>query len=110
MLSISTSVLSFQSELQLTQASAHAPASQGTSHVQNTGGRQSTALSGTKQAKLLSEIDVVQRNIDVMNEILIENQPGKEEEGIVPLMEVSYLSCTTVLKLCVKVGIEYNHS
>ena len=32
---------------------------------------------------------MVQRNIDVMNEILIENQPGKEEEGMVPLMEVS---------------------
>jgi len=38
---------------------------------------------------MLSEIDVVQRNIDVMNEILIENEPGKEEEGMVPLMEVS---------------------
>lgn len=82
--------MSFQSELQLTQASTHAPATHGTVPVQSTGGRHSSALSGTQQAKLLSEIDVVQRNVDVMNEILIENQPGKEEEGIVPLMEVSY--------------------
>jgi len=52
------------------------------------GGNPSSSLSGTQQAKLLSEIDVVQRNIDVLNEILIENEPGKEEEGMVPLMEV----------------------
>lgn len=38
---------------------------------------------------MLSEIDVVQRNVDVMNEILVENEPGKEEEGMVQLMEVS---------------------
>lgn len=80
---------SFQSELQLTHASSHLPPAQGTPPTSRnvSSGRQ--GLSGTKQAKLLSEIDVVQRNIDVMNEILIENEPGKEEEGMVPLMEVS---------------------
>lgn len=77
-----------QSELQLTQASSQSSTVQPTPAAQNVrmGGN---PLSGTQQAKLLSEIDVVQRNIDVMNEILIESQPGKEEEGMVPLMEVS---------------------
>lgn len=81
-----TTTRSNPSELQLTQA-AQLPASQGTPPTQRPAGRHPPSLSGTQQAKLLSEIDVVQRNIDVMNEILIENQPGKEEEGIVPLME-----------------------
>ena len=71
----------------MTQASSHtSPAPQQAGLEDNPS---SSSLSGTQQAKVLSEIDVVQRNIDVMNEILIENEPGKEEEGMVPLMEVS---------------------
>lgn len=99
---------SLQSELHLTQAaSSQLPAAQGTPPPAHNA-RSSRGLSGTQQAKLLSEIDVVQRNIDVMNEILIENQPGKEEEGIVSLMEVSYY--LQELKVNNAVGIEYNYS
>lgn len=38
-------------------------------------------------AKLLSELDVVRRNLDVMNEILVENEPGKEKEDDLTLMQ-----------------------
>ncbi|XP_065900045.1 TOM1-like protein 2 [Dysidea avara] len=81
-----TTTMSNQSELQLTQASSR-PRTSPTPQQAGLGGNPSSSLSGTQQAKVLSEIDVVQRNIDVMNEILIENEPGKEEEGMVPLME-----------------------
>lgn len=38
-------------------------------------------------AKMLSELDVVRRNIDIMNEIMIENEPGKETEDDMQLLE-----------------------
>ena len=37
-------------------------------------------------AKLLSELDVVRRNLDVMNELLVENDPGKESPDDFQLM------------------------
>ena len=39
-------------------------------------------------AKLLSELDVVRRNMDVMNEIMTENEPGKEGADDMELLEV----------------------
>ncbi len=39
-------------------------------------------------AKLLSELDVVRRNIDIMSEVMTQNEPGKESEDDVQLMEV----------------------
>ncbi|KAL5473071.1 hypothetical protein EMCRGX_G027512 [Ephydatia muelleri] len=38
-------------------------------------------------AKLLSELDVVRRNIDLMNEIMVENEPGKESREDAQLLE-----------------------
>ena len=38
-------------------------------------------------AKLLSELDVVRRNLDVMNELLVENDPGKESPDNFQLMK-----------------------
>lgn len=40
-------------------------------------------------AKLLSELDVVRRNMDVMNEILSEVEPGKESADETQLLDVS---------------------
>ena len=37
---------------------------------------------------MLSELDVVRRNIDIMNEIMIENEPGKETADDFQLLEV----------------------
>ena len=37
---------------------------------------------------MLSELDVVRRNIDIMNEIMIENEPGKETDDDMQLLEV----------------------
>ena len=39
-------------------------------------------------AKLLSELDVVRRNMDLMNEIMVENEPGKESRDDALLLEV----------------------
>ena len=39
-------------------------------------------------AKLLSELDIVRRNIDVMSEIMTENQPGQESQDDYQLLEV----------------------
>jgi hypothetical protein len=38
-------------------------------------------------AKLLSELDIVRRNIDVMSEIMTENQPGQESQDDYQLLE-----------------------
>lgn len=38
-------------------------------------------------AKLLSELDLVRRNIDLMNEIMVENEPGKESKEDAQLLE-----------------------
>ena len=40
-------------------------------------------------AKLLSELDVVQRNIYIMSEIMTETEPGKETTEDVELLDVS---------------------
>lgn len=40
-------------------------------------------------AKLLSELDVVRRNLDVMNEILTETEPGKGTPDDMQLLDVS---------------------
>ena len=40
-------------------------------------------------AKLLSELDVVRRNIDIMSEIMTETEPGKETTEDVELLDVS---------------------
>ena len=47
----------------------------------------STALC-VQVAKLLSELDIVRRNIDIMNEIMNENQPGQESPDDYQLLEV----------------------
>lgn len=39
-------------------------------------------------AKLLSELDIVRRNIDIMSEIMTENEPGKESPEDFQLLEV----------------------
>lgn len=39
-------------------------------------------------AKLLSELDIVRRNIDIMSEIMTENQPGQESPDDYQLLEV----------------------
>lgn len=41
-------------------------------------------------AKLLSELDVVRRNMDIMNEVLSEVEPGKETPDDTQLLDVSY--------------------
>ena len=41
-------------------------------------------------AKLLSELDVVRRNMDIMNELLSEVEPGKETPDDMQLLDVSY--------------------
>lgn len=41
-------------------------------------------------AKLLSELDIVRRNIDIMSEIMAENEPGKETADDYQLLEVSH--------------------
>ncbi|XP_003392158.2 PREDICTED: TOM1-like protein 2, partial [Amphimedon queenslandica] len=51
------------------------------------GGRPIRSLKPEQIAKLLSELDVVRRNLDVMNEILVENEPGKESEDDYSLMQ-----------------------
>jgi hypothetical protein len=38
-------------------------------------------------AKLLSELDIVRRNIDIMSEIMSENEPGKESQDDYQLLE-----------------------
>ena len=45
-------------------------------------------------AKLLSELDVVRRNVDIMNEIMTENEPGKENADDYQLLEVSTVMAT----------------
>lgn len=40
-------------------------------------------------AKLLSELDVVRRNMDIMNEVLSEVEPGKESSEDTQLLDVS---------------------
>ena len=40
-------------------------------------------------AKLLSELDVVRRNMDIMNEVLSEVEPGKESSDDMQLLDVS---------------------
>ena len=40
-------------------------------------------------AKLLSELDVVRRNMDIMNEVLSEVEPGKETPDDMQLLDVS---------------------
>ena len=40
-------------------------------------------------AKLLSELDIVRRNIDIMSEIMAENEPGKESPEDFQLLEVT---------------------
>ena len=41
-------------------------------------------------AKLLSELDVVRRNMDIMNEVLSEVEPGKETPDDTQLLDVRY--------------------
>lgn len=38
--------------------------------------------------KLLSELDTVRRNLDIMSEIMVENEPGQESEDDAQLLEV----------------------
>ncbi len=40
-------------------------------------------------AKLLSELDVVRKNMDVMNEIMSEQEPGRESADDAQLLDVS---------------------
>ncbi len=40
-------------------------------------------------AKLLSESDVVRKNMDVMNEIMSEQEPGRESADDAQLLDVS---------------------
>ena len=40
-------------------------------------------------AKLLSELDIVRRNIDIMSEVMTENEPGKESPEDFQLLEVT---------------------
>ena len=40
-------------------------------------------------AKLLSEMDIVRRNMDIMNEILSETEPGKGTPDDIQLLDVS---------------------
>ena len=42
-------------------------------------------------AKLLSELDVVRTNMDIMNQVLSEVEPGKESPEETQLLDVSYL-------------------
>ena len=46
-------------------------------------------LNPEQVAKLLSELDVVQRNIYIMSEIMTETEPGKETTEDVELLDVS---------------------
>lgn len=39
-------------------------------------------------AKMLSELDLVRKNIDIMNEIMTENEPGKESSEDFELLDV----------------------
>ena len=48
-------------------------------------------------AKLLSELDVVRRNMDIMNEILSEIEPGKETPDDTQLLDVSSYTPMCVL-------------
>ena len=38
---------------------------------------------------MLSEMDLVRKNIDIMNEIMSENEPGKENQEDLQLLDVS---------------------
>ena len=49
-------------------------------------------------AKLLSELDIVRRNVDIMSEIMTENQPGQESADDYQLLEVT-LSLSKLAKL-----------
>ena len=40
-------------------------------------------------AKLLSELDIVRSNIDIMSEIMTENEPGQESPDDYQLLEVN---------------------
>lgn len=46
------------------------------------------SLPALQVAKLLSELDIVRRNIDIMSEIMTENEPGKESAEDFQLLEV----------------------
>ena len=50
-------------------------------------------------AKLLSELDVVRRNMDIMNELLSEVEPGKETPDDMQLLDVSY--CNILIQRCI---------
>ncbi len=54
-------------------------------------------------AKLLSELDVVRKNMDVMNEIMSEQEPGRESADDAQLLDVS--GCTVCTQGCVEEGI-----
>ena len=43
-------------------------------------------------AKLLSELDVVRTNMDIMNQVLNEVEPGKESADETQLMDVSRIT------------------
>ena len=47
-------------------------------------------------AKLLSELDVVRRNLDVMNELLVEKDPGKESLDDFQLMKELHQTTTAM--------------
>ena len=94
-LSLSLSSLS-HSQIQLNtgggapQPSSVAPPSGGG------GGRRSARapmgpLKPEQVAKLLSELDVVRRNMDIMNEVLSEVEPGKETPDDIQLLDVSQI-------------------
>ena len=51
------------------------------------------ATAGVQVAKLLSELDIVRRNIDIMSEIMSENQPGQESPDDYQLLEVRLRVC-----------------
>lgn len=39
-------------------------------------------------AKMLSELDIVRKNMDIMSDIMNENEPGKENAEDVQLLDV----------------------
>lgn len=70
------------------QPAAEAPRAEGRRPARAPAG----PLKPEQVAKLLSELDVVRRNMDVMNEVLTEIEPGKESEEETQLLDVRHHS------------------
>jgi hypothetical protein len=70
--------------------SSSAPSTDGGSSGIRRSTRPIGPLKPEQVAKLLSELDVVRRNLDIMNELLVENEPGSESEDDLLLMQEIY--------------------